>query len=187
MDNQFMMILLIIFGSLVGVGIIVSLILKKLKAHENAVTVSILATSFFGLLAAGVLVYLVSLNMMKDYMGIKRYNTYHFENDDKSVTLTVREYSDSKGSGFELYLDEDKDALADIKTDSYLPFGTGEVQLSWQPDSVTIDYTYQRRDDSYECRSCTLSLKDGKVSKSVTVNKKLEPRTAQQSPEQKAA
>ena len=87
MDNQFMIILLIILLSLVGVGVIVSLILQKLKVRETAVTVSILATSFFGLLAAGVLVYLVSLNMMKDYMGIKRYNTYHFENSDKNQRI----------------------------------------------------------------------------------------------------
>ena len=73
MDNTLMTILMIVFGSLCVVGIITGLILKKAKAPENAVTITFLSASFCALIAAGMLVFVVSVNMMKDFVNIKQY------------------------------------------------------------------------------------------------------------------
>ena len=174
MNSQTITIALIVLGALMAAGIITTLILKKCRAHENAVTISILATSFCGLLAAGALVFLVTFNMMKDYMGIKRYKEYTFENDSGTVSLTVNEYTNDTESGFELYLNDDEKKLADVNTDAYLPFGMKEYEVEWKDSSVVLYYTFRNADDGYKARCCILHF-DGTFEQPVDTDKDLRP------------
>ncbi len=176
MDNGVMTILLIIFGALTAVGIITALIMKKIRVHENVLTIAILITSFFALLAAGITVFLVSVNMMKEYVNIKRYGEYTLTNEEKSASLFIKEYSANDTTGFEIYLAEDKEKmLGDISTDKYLPFRAGEYMAEWSGDKVTVFFTFHRKGDSYQSKSVTVSLKDGTVSPSVNSDVDLRP------------
>ena len=174
MNSQTITIALIILAALMVVGIITTLIMKKCKAHENAVTISILATSFCGLLAAGALVFLVTFNMMKDYMGIKRYKEYVIENDSKTVSLTVKEYANDQATGFELYLNGDDKMIADVNTDMFLPFGNKEYEVEWKDDSAVIYYTFQENDDDYRSKYCVVHF-DGGFDMPVDSEKDLRP------------
>ncbi len=164
MDNTLIMVLMIVFAVLGVAGVITALIMKKVKASENAVTVAFLAASFCGLIAAGMLVFMVSVNMMKDYMTIRRYTDYTVENEDKSNSVLIKEYADRESAGFEVYLKDNDKMLADIKTDKYLPFSAGEYEAEWTADAVVISYTHRRTEDSYQAKEITVRLKDGKVS-----------------------
>ena len=157
MNNTFVLVALVVVVSLMIFGLIMLPILKKFKAGDTAINITVLSTCFCGLLAAGALVYLVSVNMMKEYVEIKRYSTYTLTNSDGSRSLTVKEYSDDKTSGFELYLDGNEKKLADVRTDSFLPFSSGQFKTEWGGDSVRILYTFRNNDDQYICSSCTVS------------------------------
>lgn len=172
MNNQTITIALIILSALIVVGIITTLILKKCKVHENAVTISILATSFCGLLAAGALVFLVTFNMMKDYMEIKRYKEYVIGNDSKTVSLKVKEYANDKATGFELYLNDDEKMIADVTTDTYIPFANNEYELEWKDDSAVIYYTFHNGDDGYKSKYCIVHF-DGSFEQPVDSDKDL--------------
>ncbi len=161
MNNTFILVALVVVVSLMIFGLLLIPVLKKFKASDTAFNITVLSTCFCGLLAAGALVYLVSVNMMKEYVEIKRYHTYTLSNSDGSRELTVKEYSDDKSSGFELYLDEGEEKLADVRTDHYLPFGTGEYKIEWGSNELKIYYTFRSSEDQYLCRSCTLTY-DGK-------------------------
>ena len=174
MTSQTITIALIVLSVLIVVGIITTLIMKKCKAHENAVTISILATSFCGLLAAGALVFLVTFNMMKDYMEIKRYKEYVIENEDKTVSLTVKEYANDKVTGFELYLNGDEKMLADVNTDMFIPFGNEEYKVEWKDDSAVIYYTFHNGDDGYKARYCVVHF-DGSFDQPVDTDEDLRP------------
>ena len=189
MDNHVMTILLIIFGSLVGVGILVTLIMKKCKAPENAMTVSILITCFFALIAAGISVFLVSVNMMQDYVSIRRYTDYTLTNEDNTQSLLIKEYSSHEKTGFEIYKADAPDKmLGELPTDSYLPFMTGEYTLTWQEDTVVITYTFRHTEDSYQAKQVTVSLKDGTVGESRDTDQNLsDAPNKEQSSEKKAA
>lgn len=178
MDNRFMSIALVVMLSLMVFGILMLPILKKFKAKEGVVTATVIFTCFCGLVSAGALVYIVSINMMKDYVEIKRYHTYNFENSDGSRVLTVKEYSDDKVSGIELYLDDEEKKLADLRTDRYLPFGSGEYKVEWSDNSVKVFYTFRNTEEQYICRSCTIGF-DGKIenndNEKIDLRKKDEP------------
>lgn len=175
MDNTLMTILMIVFGSLCVVGIITGLILKKAKAPENAVTITFLSASFCALIAAGMLVFVVSVNMMKDFVNIKQYHEFTLENEDKTLSLTVKEYAAYENCGFELYLKGQDKILSDIKTDGYLPFSSNEYLTEWNDQSVTIFYTDKNREDSYRSMEITVSFPDGKVSAPKDSDKDLRP------------
>ena len=101
MDNGVMVILLIICGVLVGIGIITALIMKKVKVTENTMTVTILITCFFALIAAGISVFLVSVNMMKDYINIRQYTEYTLSDEEHSSSvLCVEKTVARRFSGF---------------------------------------------------------------------------------------
>ena len=172
MNSQVITIALIVLCALMVVGIIATIIMKKCKARENAVTITILATSFCGLLAAGALVFLVTFNMMKDYMEIKRYKSFELPNEDKSVVLKVREYADDKVTGFELYLNDDDKKLADVSTEGYMPFTMDEFELEWKDSAVTIYYSFRNDEDDYISKSCTLHF-DGSFAQPVDSEKDL--------------
>lgn len=157
MNNTIILIVLVVVVSLMVFGLLLLPVLKKFKAGDTAVNVTVLATCFCGLLAAGALVYLVSVNMMKEYVEIKRYHSYTLSNGDGSREIIVKEYTDDKTSGFELYLDEKGEKLADVRTDNTLPFSSGEYKAEWGSDSVKIIYVFRSLDDQYVCKSCTLS------------------------------
>ena len=172
MNTTFMLIILAVFGGLAVAGVITTLIMKKCRAGENAVTISLLITSFMALIAAGALVFLVSVNMMKDYVNIKAYNTFTFENDAKTHKLIVREYSNDTSSGFELYFENEEKMLADVSTDMYLPFFTKEYEVEWKDDGVTLYYTYHKDDNFRSARKCTLYF-DGRFDEPVATDKDL--------------
>lgn len=175
MDNGVMVILLIICGVLVGIGIITALIMKKVKVTENTMTVTILITCFFALIAAGISVFLVSVNMMKDYINIRQYTEYTLSDKEHPSSILIKEYASHESTGFEIYFNQmPEKILADISTDKYLPFRLGEYDTEWQGDAVTITYTYHRTEDSYQAKSVTVSLKDGTVSESKNSDKDLQ-------------
>lgn len=174
MDNSVMLILLIICGVLVAVGIITSLVMKKLKVPENVMTVSVLITCFFALIAAGILVFLVSVNMMQDYVNIRRYTEYTLDSQDGTSSVLIKEYASRESTGFEIYSAANADKqLAEVPTDKYLPFLTGEYEAEWQNDTVVITYTFHHTEDSYQAKSVTVSLKDGTVSEAKNSDKDL--------------
>ena len=172
MNSQVITIALIVLCGLMAVGVVTTIIMKKCKAHENAVTISILATSFCGLLAAGALVFLVTFNMMKDYMEIKRYKSFELANDDKSVVMKIVEYANDKETGFEIYLNDDGEKLADISTEGYMPFTMDEFELEWKDSAVTIYYSSKNDEEGYRAKSCTLHF-DGSFDQPVDCEKDL--------------
>ncbi len=187
MDNTVMVILLIICGILIGAGIVTSLVMKKMKAPENALTISILLTCFFALIASGILVFLVSVNMMQDYVNIRRYTEYSLSGEDGTVLL-IKEYASRESTGFEVYRADDTDnRLAEIPTDKYLPFLMGEYEAEWQDNTVTITYTFHRTEDTYQAKSVTVSLKDGTVSKAAVSDKDLRSAPNAKKPDPSAA
>ena len=174
MDNGVMVILLIICGVLVGIGIITALIMKKVKVTENTMTVTILITCFFALIAAGISVFLVSVNMMKDYINIRQYTEYTLSDEKHPSSILIKEYASHESTGFEIYFSQTPEKmLADLSTDKYLPFRLGEYDAEWQEDTVMITYTYHRTEDSYQAKSVTVSLQDGNVSESKDSDKDL--------------
>lgn len=149
--------------SLIAIGIIVMLIMKKFNAPENVRAFTSVAVVFVGLLFAGFLVYVVTISMTSDVMNIRNYKEYKLESSDSSHKLLVKEYNSLKKTGFEIYADGSKEMLADIETELYLPFAKDEYKTEWDADSVSIYYTYKNSEDGYICKCCRLDLKNNKL------------------------
>ena len=167
MDDSFMYAALAVLVVMIAVGIIALLIMKKVKAHENVITITILATLFCGLLASGALVYIVSLGMMKDYIAIKRYaDPVYIFNEDSSRMIIVKEYSNSDCSGFEVMLKNSNKVVADIETDAYLPFSAKEYKTEWKDEKATIYFTFENSGDAYKSKYIVIDTNTGSVSES---------------------
>lgn len=163
LTDPFVLIVSCIFLSLIVVGIITILIMKKAKAPENVRSVTSVVVVFFGLIFAGFLVYVVTISMTGDVMSMKNYKEYTLESPDTSQKLIIKEYNSFKKTGFEIYADGNKEMLAEIETKLYLPFAKEEYKTEWDADSVNIYYTYQNNDDAYICKCCKLDLKNNKL------------------------
>ena len=125
------------------------------------------------------MVYLVSTGMINDYVGIKRYESYDFyEEGNPDNRLTVKEYYNSDGTGFEVYLKGVDGMLADIPTDHYMPFSKNECQVLWDETNITVYFTYHRSDDRYESRFFTIRRSDHKVSDCHASEKVLEEKAS---------
>ncbi len=170
-SNPFFITALIVLLVLIVVGVIVILVMKKKNASEKARSIAGVSVVFAGLLLSGLLVYMITMNMMYDLVAQKRYTEFTFHNPDKSRQLVIQEYSSANETGFDVYFNDKK--LGEVTTDHYLPFSKDEIQVDWEDDEVVIYYTYQSDDDSYLCKSCRVDLKNGTVSRSVTAEKNL--------------
>ena len=159
-------IIAIVLLALVVIGIIVLLIMKKTKVSERVLTAASLLVTFIGLLFAGVLVYIVTINMMMNLMETKQYTLFEFENKDKSAKVKIKEYRSYESTGFEIYIDDSDEMISDISTDIYLPFSADETLLEWNGDSVVIYYTFKNTDDAYESKCITVDTSKKTVSDS---------------------
>lgn len=176
MNNSFMYVSLAVLAVLIVIGLIAIIIMKKAKASENVVSVTIISTLFCGLLVSGILVYLVSLGMMKDYIAIKRYaDPRYFFNEDPEQMITVKEYSSSECTGFEVYLKNDKEMAADIETDAYLPFSAREYKIEWDNNTAKVHFTYTNDGDDYKSKYIIIDVEAGTVSESMDSDKDLRP------------
>lgn len=163
LSDPFVIIVSCVFLSLIAVGIITILVMKKVNAPENVRSVTSVIVVFCGLIFAGFLVYVVTISMTSDVMNIRNYKEYTLESPDSSHKLLVKEYNSFKKTGFEIYAYGSKDMLADIETELYLPFAKEEYKTEWDADTVSIYYTYQNSDDGYICKCCKLDLKNNKL------------------------
>lgn len=159
LNYDFMWYTLLVAAALTGVGAVILIIMKLAKAKEKPFVITVLATLFCALIASGALVYIVSLQMMNDYIGIRRYKDYQFINPSGS-SITVKEYSNAQESGFEVHIRGEEAVIAEFKTDHYLPFANGEDIVRFDQDTVVIHYTFKNTDDAYEAREVTVDLKE---------------------------
>ncbi len=159
-------IIAIVLLAVIVVGIIVLFIMKKVKVSEKVMSAASLLVTLVGLLFAGVLVYIVTINMMMNLMETKQYTTFEFENEDKSAKVTIKEYRSYESTGFEIYSDDSDEMISEIPTDMYLPFSADETLLEWNGKSVVIYYTFKNTDDAYESRYITVDTSKKTVSES---------------------
>ncbi len=178
-SKSFTLIFSIVMLSLIVIGIIIILIMKKVKAPEKVRTITSISVAFVGLIFAGYLVYDVSMGMMYNLAETKSYREYTVENDAKTQSLIIKEYNSINATGFEIYADNEK--LGDVSTDKYLPFGNGEYKLEWKDDSAKLYYTFKRLDNEYICKYCTVDLKSKSVSESADSELVLLPTSEQSS------
>ena len=170
-SNPFFIISLVVLLSVIVIGTIVMLILRKKKVSEKARSLTSITIVFAALLLCGLLVYTITMNMMYDLLAQKRYTEFPFDSPDKAKQLVIKEYSSSKETGFDIYYQDEK--IGEVSTLHYLPFGENEYQVDWQGEDVIITYTYENNEDNYTCKSCRVSLKNASVSESSVVEKNL--------------
>ena len=170
-SNPFFIIATIVLLSVIVVGLVTVLIMKKKKASERVRSVTWVVIVFAALLESGLLVYTITMNMMYDLLAQKRYTEFPFDSPDKAKQLVIKEYSSSKETGFDIYYQDEK--IGEVSTLHYLPFGENEYQVDWQGEDVIITYTYENNEDNYTCKSCRVSLKNASVSESSVVEKNL--------------
>lgn len=171
--TEFFNIAAIILGALTAIGLVTALIVRKSKVKDKIKSIVYVAASFLGVLFAGVLVYLVSLNMMANLMEIKQYSDFTVESEDKTLSLFIKEYGSSKGTGFEIYTEENGEMIADVPTDKCLPFSSNEYIAEWGDEDVEIYFTYKNTEDEYDCRYVTVDLKKNTVSDSKKADRDL--------------
>lgn len=164
-SNTFTIVVLSVMLALIIIGIIIILIMKKIKASDKVRAITSVAVVFVALLLAGYLVYDVSMGMMYNLVNSKSYKEYTIENDDKTLSVIVKEYNSVSATGFEIYTGNE--LLGDVATDMYLPFINNEYKPEWEDNSVKIYYTFKRTDDEYICKYCIVNLKNKSVSDSV--------------------
>lgn len=170
-SDPLFLIISVIFLSLILIGIITLLVMKKINVKESVRSFTSVGVTFLGLIYAGILVYVVSMSMMSNVMSSRQYKEYKLADDDNSRIIIVKEYNSLDGTGFELYMDDS--SLGEIKTDNYLPFKNGEYQTEWKNDILTLYYTYKNLDGKYEAKLCRIDLKAKTVSESETTDVRL--------------
>ncbi len=187
MNDSFMYVALGVLSVLIVIGLITVLIMKKAKVNGNVVAVTGLLTAFFGLLAAGALVFVVSIGMMKDYVAVKRYARPVYMTDLKDRFIFAKEYANDKSSGFEIYIKGSGDMIADIETDGYFPFTEKEYKAEWKDAVVTVYFTYKNDDDGYQSKYIVVDTDKATVSECMDSDRDLRTEKVSEENEQNSA
>lgn len=187
MNDSFMYVALAVLSVLIVIGIITVIIMKKTKVNGDVVAVTGLITTFFGLLAAGALVFIVSIGMMKDYVAIRRYAEPVYVTDLKDRFFYAKEYANDKSSGFEVYIKGSGDKIGDVETDGYFPFTQKEYRAEWDGAVVTVYFTYKNDDEGYQSKYVVIDTDKATVSDSMDSDEDLRKEKESSENEQESA